>query len=338
MNNVTKKKPQQRKLISLVIPVLDEEQNVERCYQEVLQALLRHADRYDHEIIFTDNHSSDRTFEILQTIAQSDPRVRVLRFSRNFGYQGSILTGFLYSQGDAAIQIDCDLQDPIDLISDFLDYWERGYKVVYGVRSSRQENCLISFLRRTFYRLSDLISEDTLPHDAGDFRLIDRVIIKSFRFGHDNRPYLRGAISSMGFNQIGIPYDRKQRDYGASKFGLFALGRFATNGIVSHSIVPLRLAIYVGLFLALTGILLAVAYFVSKVWFTPEWTDGFATTTILILLGFSFLTFFIGIIGLYIGRILSEVRRTPLTIIEDAINIDAETPLSILDARMNNVD
>ena len=324
------------KLISIVIPVLNEEDNVERCWEEIRRIFSDLSDRYNYELIFTDNHSSDRTFEILTELAGIDAQIRVLRFSKNFGYQNSILTGLLFAKGAAAVQIDCDMQDPVALIPRFLDQWEQGNKVVYGVRRSRQEGWGISSIRKLFYRLINLMSDDFLPHDAGDFRLIDRVIIEVLRSSHDRSVYLRGAISSFGFQQCGVPYDRQERERGTSKFNLLALSRLATRGIVSHSMMPLRAAIYLAVLTAAGGMLLAISYLISKIWFTPEWTDGFATTTVLILLGFSFLMFFMGILGLYIGRILIEVRRKPLTIIEAAINLDSPVPESVVDPRQRS--
>ena len=141
------------KLISIVIPVLNEEDNVERCWEEIRRIFSDLSDRYNYELIFTDNHSSDRTFEILTELAGIDAQIRVLRFSKNFGYQNSILTGLLFAKGAAAVQIDCDMQDPVALIPRFLDQWEQGNKVVYGVRRSRQEGWGISSIRKLFYRL-----------------------------------------------------------------------------------------------------------------------------------------------------------------------------------------
>src|SRR5207302_7797428 len=185
----------------------NEEANVERLYATVTSVMASLAERYDYELLFTDNHSTDATFPLLKRLAMRDQRVRVLRFSRNFGFQKSILTGYAHAAGDAAIQLDCDLQDPPDLIPQFVRKWEEGYKVVYGVRAGRKESLWLTGLRRIFYRLIDWFSEDPLPHDAGDFRMVDRHVLDALREYEDYQPYLRGAIAAMGFDQLGIPYE-----------------------------------------------------------------------------------------------------------------------------------
>jgi dolichol-phosphate mannosyltransferase len=309
-----------RKLLSIVVPVLNEEGNVERLYDAVTKVLASLADRYDYEFVFTDNHSSDGTFAELEALAGRDPRVRVFRFSRNFGFQRSIFTAYTKARGDAAIQLDCDLQDPPALIVDFVREWENGFKVVYGIRRSRREGWLLGALRRVFYRLIDALSEDDLPHDAGDFRLVDRRVLAELVRTRDHRPYLRGALATMGFDQKGIPYDRQARSHGASKFPLRALLGLAFDGILSHSTVPLRMATYVGLTVSVLTFVSLVGYVVGRVLLGQAWPAGFATTTILILLTLSTNALFLGVIGEYVGRIYHQVRQAPFTIIEAEID------------------
>ncbi len=227
---MSQKKTPQKKLISICVPVYNEQDNLEPLFQRLYAVFDKEPD-YSFELLFTDNHSEDKTFERLTEMAQKDKRIRVLRFSRNFGFQPSIMTNFLNARGDAAIQLDCDLQDPPEMIHDFLRQWEQGYKVVYGVRKTRPEAWWLYTMRRLYYRLIDFISEVHLPYDAGDFRLIDRSIIELLRQNSDRRPYLRGLIASMGFKQIGIPYDREARFAGRSKFNLLRLFSLAFDGI-----------------------------------------------------------------------------------------------------------
>lgn len=309
-----------RKLISFVVPVYNEEENVEALYQAVNRVMEQLADRYDYEFVFTDNHSTDKTFAILERLARLDERVRCWRFSRNFGYQRSILTGYLLARGDAAMQLDCDLQDPPELIPDFVGQWELGHHVVYGVRRSRKESLLVHSARRMFYRLIDLLSEDKLPHDAGDFRLVDRRILDELRRLDDAQPYLRGAIASMGFAQVGIPYDRNDRRAGQSKFAVRDLFRLAFDGILNHSTVPLRFATYTGLVTSAITFLGLAFFTIAKLWFGREWPAGFATTTVLILLSLSLNALFLGVIGEYLGRIYQQVKRRPLTILEQQLD------------------
>jgi len=322
--------PSTKKLISIVIPVLNEEPNILLCYGAIAETMSGVADNYDYEMIFTDNHSTDNTFKLLQNLCEQDKKVKLIRFSRNFGYQKSILTGFLYAKGDAAIQLDCDLQDPPKLIPAFLRHWETGYKVVYGIRRQRRENYLLTSIRRLFYVVVNKLSEDSLPLDAGDFRLIDRSVINALRFTRDSDPYLRGTISSIGFQQIGIPYARSERKHGNSKFRSAAMVRLAVAGVLNHSVIPLQIATYVGLFISISMFILAIVYFVGRITFGSDWLPGFATTTILILLSFSLNAIFLGIIGTYVGRIFSEVRRRPLTIVEEVVNIEEGTPSGVI--------
>jgi polyisoprenyl-phosphate glycosyltransferase len=315
--------PDARRLISLVVPVLNEEDNIDQLYAAAERAM-RALPEFDYEFVFTDNHSTDGTFARLHTLAERDPRVRVLRFSRNFGYQRSIYTGYLHCRGDAAIQLDCDLQDPPDMIVEFVRHWQDGCHVVYGVRRSRQEGWLINLGRKAFYRLIDALSEDRLPLDAGDFRLIDRRVINELKRIDDYHPYVRGLIATMGFRQVGVPYDRRERARGTSKFSLSSLVRLAIDGILSHSIIPLRMASLFGIGTSLLTALGVAGYGILKVVFGREWPAGFATTTMLLLFSLSLISMFLGIIGEYLGRIYQQLKRRPLTIIQDAINVPLE--------------
>lgn len=303
-------------LISLVVPVYNEEQNVEPFYEAVNAQLATLAERYEFEFVFTDNHSTDRTFALLRELAERDGRVRVLRFSRNFGYQRSILTGYQRSRGAAAIQLDVDLQDPPELIRVFLEHWEQGYRVVYGVRKQRDEGFLVQTARRVFYRLINLLSEDELPLDAGDFRLVDRRVLDVLCSSQDSQPYLRGAIAAAGFRQLGVPYDRAARVRGESKFSVGDLFNLAVDGILNHSTVPLRLATYTGLFLSVVTALGLIFTVFARFAFGSSWPAGFATITILVLLSLSVNALFLGIIGEYLGRIYKQVKQRPLTIVE----------------------
>ena len=196
-----------------------------------------------------------------------------------------------------------------------------GYKVVYGIRKSRKENWWINSLRKIFYRLIDFLSEDYLPKDAGDFRLIDRKIINVLKQIQDSQPYIRGTIATVGFKQVGIPYDRNARISGKSKFKISDMISLAMDGIINHSIIPLRIATFTGFFVSIIAILLSLIYFIGKLIYGPLWDAGFATTTILILMSIGLNGFFLGIIGEYIGRIYKQVKDSPLTIIEEKINI-----------------
>jgi polyisoprenyl-phosphate glycosyltransferase len=308
------------KLLSIVVPVYNEESNIEPLYQAVSEVLQTVSDRYAWEFVFTDNCSLDATFQRLESLASRDSRVRVYRFSRNFGFQRSILTGYRLARGDAAVQIDCDLQDPPSVILDFLKMWETGYRVVFGVRRSRPDSIVVHALRRLFYRLIAWLSNDPLPHDAGDFRLVDRTVLDLLRDYQDEIPYLRGHIAALGFRQIGVTYDRRERQRGKSAFNFASLVSLALDGIVSHSIVPLRLASFVGFALAALSVAAIAIYAVLWIAYERTWPAGFATLAILILVSLAMNALFLGIIGEYLGRMYRQLRPGPITIVERFID------------------
>ncbi len=305
-----------QQLITVSIPVFNEESNIGRLIDR-LGKLDDAEPNYRFEFLFTDNASTDRTFERLAELATKDSRIRVLSFSRNFGFQKSILTNFLHAKGAAAVQLDADLQDPPELISQFLRAWEDGFKVVYGVRRSRPEGALLHGTRRFYYRAISWLSETYVPADAGDFRLIDRLIIEQLREVQEQSPYLRGLIANLGYPQRGIPYDRDARVAGDSKFHFFDLLQLALDGITSQSTKPLRLITLVGFGLSFLTFLGSLFY--VTVWLTVELPSGFTTLAILMLVSIGLNTFFLGLLGEYVGRIFNNTRGLPISIIERRI-------------------
>lgn len=307
-------------LLSVIVPVYNEEDNIEPLYEAVNGVLQKIADRYTWEFIFTDNCSTDLTYERLERLASRDSRVRVYRFTKNFGFQRSILAGYRLARGDAAAQIDCDLQDPPALILDFVKLWEVGYKIVYGVRKARPEPRLIHAMRRLFYRLIAWMSFDDLPYDAGDFRLVDRKVLDLLHGYNDESPYLRGFIASLGYRQIGVDYDRSERQRGSSSFGFASLLNLALDGIVSHSIMPLRLASIVGISLFVLAIVAIIVYVGLYVVYEQRWPAGFATLAFFMLVSLAMNAVFFGIIGEYLARIYRQIKPRPVAIVERALN------------------
>jgi dolichol-phosphate mannosyltransferase len=307
-------------LISIVLPAYNEELNIRPLFECLHPILAQLSDRFRFEFVVTDNHSTDRTFALLQEVAASDPRVRVFRLSRNFGFQRSILTGYMQCRGDAAIQLDVDLQDPPELIPVFLERWQSGADVVYGVRIERTEGRVITFARGLFYRLIDLLSEDKLQVDAGDFRLISRRIIDLVCAYRDANPYLRGTIATLGFEQVGVPYARNARKFGESKFPFSKLLSLALDGILNHSTVPLRFATYFGLGASLLTVILMLCYAFVRIVLRAEWPAGFTTLAALILLSISINAMLLGIIGEYLGRMYRQIHVAPVSIIESVID------------------
>jgi polyisoprenyl-phosphate glycosyltransferase len=319
-----------RPLISIVVPVFNEETNIVSFHDAVCTAIAPLAERYDFEFVFTDNHSTDRTFQILAEVAARDSRIRVYRFSRNFGYQRSIMSGYNASRGVAAIQLDCDLQDPPSLIATFLRHWQDGADVVYGVRVKRSESWSISFLRVIFYRLIDRLSEDRIPVDAGDFRLISRRVIDLLSSLNDAQPYLRGTIASLGFKQVGVEYVRNARVSGESKFPFSKLVSLALDGILNHSVIPLRISTYFGFIVSTLTFLGVIAYSAVRLVTHAAWPAGFATLAVLILGSISINAMLLGIIGEYLGRMYRQMKKGPLTIVESSIEPHYYAPERIM--------
>lgn len=307
-----------KKLISICIPVLNEEEVLIDLYKR-LNNLARAENKYDFEFIFSDNASVDSTWIIVKELSQSDYRVKGIRFSKNFGFQNSILANYSKSRGAAAIQMDADLQDPPELISDFLRAWESGASVVYGIRVERPENVLWQVIRKFGYIMVDLLSENKIPRGAGDFRLLDRKVLDALLAQSHSKPYIRGVIASLGFEQVGIPYSRAAREKGESKFPLHQVLGLGFQGIINHSTVPLRLATYLGGGVLLLS-LLTSAYSLITHFTNSNLPPGFTTTQLYLLASIGFNSLFLGIIGEYLLRIYRILRTEPIAIIAQEVN------------------
>jgi polyisoprenyl-phosphate glycosyltransferase len=310
----------EQRLISVILPVYNEEKNVVAAYHAIQTVFDSLRNRYRFEIIFTDNHSSDTSFDLICELARTDPRVRAVRFTRNFGFHRSVLTGYRMASGDAAVQLDCDLQDPPEVIPEFLAKWEQGHDLVVSIRRKRNDGQTHQWARRLFYRLLAKISDDGIVLDSGDFRLLDRSILDQLKTINDAAPFVRGLTSSLASNQSEVLYDRKPRLRGESKFSLRRLFGLAVDGILAHSTLPLRIATYTGLAVALLTFFATLGFIVGRVVFDVPMPVGFATTTALLLLGISLNAVFLGIIGEYVGRIYNQVRVRPMTVIENSVN------------------
>lgn len=309
-------------LVSVVVPALNEEANLRRVHECVAQVFAE-LPGTDFELVITDNRSDDATYAVACELAEQDPRVRAYRFARNYGYQRSIYAAYLLAKGDCAVQLDADLQDPPELIPQMLDRWREGNLIVYGTRRSRAgEASLVSGVRRIFYALINALSEDDLPRDAGDFRLIDRTVIEVLRETYDAAPYIRGAIASMGFDQMGFEYDRRSREAGESKFGVKDMVSLAVDGMLNHSIRPLNLASWVAMITAAMTSLLFVGFLVGRLALGQDWPAGFASLVLLQLVGIIVNAAFFGILGAYLGRVFRQSKIQPFVVIEHASNGD----------------
>lgn len=318
-NAITAKDQGKKPLISISIPVLNEAGNLDALYRRLCQIGEKLSPGYDLEFVFSDNHSDDTTWNRLCEFAENDKRVKAIRFSKNFGFQRSILANYLHTHGDAVMQVDADLQDPPEMLEAFLEKWRQGYSVVYGIRRKRPEGVLIRAFRRLGYWVIDTLSEHPIPRDVGDFRLIDRKVIDALTKIRTASPYLRGMIAGLGFSQTGIPYDRDARVAGESKFDVSRLVRLGMTAVFNHSTVPLRFASLAG------GVMLGVSilgalYYLGLRLTHPELPQGLASIHILVLFGIGLQSLLMGIIGEYLLRIYLILRAEPIAIIERSLN------------------
>ncbi|UIJ71068.1 glycosyltransferase family 2 protein [Aurantimonas sp. HBX-1] len=307
-------------LISLCIPVLNEYDNLDRLYERLDALGVTMRERCHLEFVFSDNQSSDRTWEKLQELAARDDRIRAIRFSKNVGFQRSILANYLHARGDAVMQLDADLQDPPEMLETFFDLWREGYQVVYGLRRKRKESPLLNWFRRFGYWTINAISEHPIPQNVGDFRLLDRKVVNALAKFRTHNPYLRGMISGIGFRQTGVVYDRDARAAGESKFGMTRLIRLGVTAVFNHSTVPLRMATILGI--AMIGVSgLGAIYFVVLRLIESDLPRGVASIHVLVLFGIGLQSLLLGMIGEYILRIYVMLRAEPLAIIDQTINI-----------------
>lgn len=309
-------------LISITVPVLNESGNIQALYARLHALGEKMRDRCDLEFVFSDNHSDDDTWDQLTALAAGDSRIRAIRFSRNVGFQRSILANYLHTRGDAVMQIDADLQDPPEMLETFFEKWQQGYQVVYGIRRKRPESWLLRNFRRLGYWAIDKVSEHPIPRDVGDFRLIDRKVIEAVAKVRTSNPYLRGIIAGLGFNQTGVVYDRDARVAGESKFNVSRLVQLGLTAVFNHSVVPLRAASFLGLIILGISAIGALYYLALRL-FHPELPRGLASIHVLVLFGIGLNSFFLGIIGEYLLRIYLVVRSDPVAIVQQSLNFSS---------------
>lgn len=310
-----------RKLVTISVPVLNEEGNIPGLYERLVEVITPLSKTYDFEIVFTDNSSTDSTWDLIEGLAAKDSRIKGYRFTRNIGFQKSILMNFSFAKGDAVIQIDADLQDPPELIAEFLAEWEAGARVVYGVRRVRQEGAIDGAIRKVGYWVIDKLSEHPIPRGAGDFRLIDRRVVTALLAQNNPRPYIRGTIASMGFRSVGIPYDRSARENGESKFPLAKVVKLGLSGILDNSLVPLRLAIFLGGFFLVAAVAMIAWTVVSRL-LDPNWPMGYASLLSVVLFGFGANAMLIGVLGEYLLRVYLTVRSEPMGLVAESTERD----------------
>jgi polyisoprenyl-phosphate glycosyltransferase len=309
------------KLISIVTPCYNEEENISIIYTKVKKVFFN-LPKYTYEHIFIDNASTDKTVEKLRQIASVDKNVKIILNSRNFGHIRSPFYGLLQAQGDAVALVVADLQDPPELLTEFIKKWEEGYKIVVGVKPKSKENFLMAWLRRAYYHLVTKLAEAPLVKNFTGFGLYDRLIINILRKIDDPYPYFRGLIAEIGFPIAEIPYVQPKRQFGKTKNNFYTLFDMAMLGVTSNSKIPLRVMSISGFILSFISFFMAVVFLVLKFIFWKHFSFGTAP----ILIGIFFFTsvqlFFIGMLGEYIAAIYTQVLKRPLVVENERINFD----------------
>jgi dolichol-phosphate mannosyltransferase len=313
--------PEAKSLLSIVSPCYNEADNIDELYQSILKAV-ESEQKYAFEFIFIDNHSSDSTVAKFRALARSDQRVKVILNTRNFGHIRSPYYGILQSRGLATIYLASDLQDPPEMIPQFIREWEAGYKLVMAVKPVSKTSVWMHAMRRTYYHLLDGISDVSMLKDATGFGLYDSAVLDDLRRIDDPYPYLRGLICELGYEIKTIPFNQPRRMRGISKNNFYSLYDIAMLGIVSHSKLPIRIAAFTGLALGTLSILFALLFLIVKLIYWNQIPFGFAPIIIGMFFLFGVQFFFIGILGEYIASIHTYVQKRPTVVEQERINFD----------------
>lgn len=315
-----------RPLLSVVVPAFNEEAVLAETHRRLTATLGGRAE-LEYEIIYVDDGSRDRSALVMRELHARDPRVRVVSFARNFGHQVAVTAGLDRAAGDAVVLIDADLQDPPEVVLEMLARWREGYEVAYGLRTDREgESAFKRFTAQAFYRLINRVSEIPIPLDTGDFRLMDRRVVDVLRAMPERDRFIRGMVSWVGFRQIAVPYRRAKRHAGETKYPLAKMLRFALSGLTSFSDAPLRVATYMG-FAASSIALLGIIYALVLRLFTSNWVTGWTAIFIAVLFMGGVQLISLGLIGEYVGRIFSEVKRRPMYVVREALGFDDAAPV-----------
>jgi len=309
------------KLISIVVPMYYEENVADECYKRLKKVM--NDNNINYEFIFVNDGSKDRTFEILNKIAEKDNNTKIISFSRNFGHQIAVTAGVDKAKGDAVVVIDADLQDPPELIPKMIALWNDGYKVVYAKRKKRKgESFFKLFTAGMFYRTLDKMTDIDIPLDTGDFRLMDRDVVNVLKTMKENNRFVRGMVSWVGFKQTPIEYERDERFAGETKYPLKKMIKFASDGIISFSAKPLKLMGSLGVFCVSISLIIFLYALIRKLTNDVNVVSGWASimTAVTFLGGVQLLS--ISVLGEYIGRIYDESKGRPLYVIEKEVNME----------------
>jgi glycosyltransferase involved in cell wall biosynthesis len=307
--------------ITIVSPCFNEENNIEILYSRIVKAV-NLLPKYSFDFIFIDNASTDKTLSILKSLAQKDKRLKIIVNTRNFGHIRSPYWAMLQSNSHATIYLASDLQDPPELIPDFINSWEAGYKVVYAVKPSSEESLAMKVVRRAYYFILSKISDTPLISNATGFGLYDREVLDNIRAINDPYPFFRGLVAELGYEIKQINFDQPKRFKGISKNNFYTLYDIAILGIISHSILPIRLISFTGIAIGFISFIAAILLFVSKIFFWKDIPLGYAPAGILIFTLFGILMITLGILGEYLASIHNYLKKRPIVVEKERINFE----------------
>ncbi len=305
-------------LLSVVVPAFNEEENIDFFIKETLPVL----EKYNYELIFVDDGSRDKTALKIKKYTQSNKRIKLISFSRNFGHQLALSAGYQAAKGDVVITLDADLQDPPGLIDEMIRKWQEGYEVVYAKRKTRQDNLFKRLTAYLFYRFINLLSDVPIPTDVGDYRLLDRKVVDVLNKLPEHSRFLRGLTSWIGFKQTFVYFNRQERKYGQTHYPLSKMISFAVEGLTSFSTKPLTYITYLGLFTAFVGLIGIVYALYRRLFLPPEYyVTGWTALFVAVLFIGGVQMIMLGIMGEYLGRIYREVQNRPHFIVKEKVNL-----------------
>ena len=319
---MAKREKQMKKKISVVIPTYNEEGNVKPLARAIVNVMENELPEYDYEILFIDNHSKDNTRLFLRQLCGDNKKIKAIFNARNFGQIRSPVYGLKQAQGDCVIRMCADFQDPVEMIPKFVREWEKGWKIVIGIKKSSKEKKMMYWIRTLYYKLIRKITDiDHIVHFTG-FGLYDKAFVDVVRQLHDPMPYLRGIIAELGFDYKAIPYEQQRRKAGKSKNNFYSLYDYAMIGITSYSKVVLRMATFVGFIVGGISFVAGIVYFILKLLYWDRFSAGVAPLLIGVFFLGSMQLFFIGFLGEYVLSINTRVLDRPLVVEELRLNFE----------------